>query len=119
MAWVTAGRNARASATAALVVSVSLHTADPGAAGTTAEWTGGGYARRAPSWGAASAGVVGLSSALTFTGPASTAAAFIGLWGTGSVFLGSVARASGDAAANAAGEYSISALNIDASGTIS
>lgn len=117
MAWSTAGRNARATATAAMIDSVSLHDDDPGSAGTDNEWTGGGYSRQTPSWGSASNGVVGLSSALEFTGPALETAAYIGLWDD-TTFLGSVARGSGDAAANAAGEYNVTALNIDATGTI-
>jgi hypothetical protein len=115
MAWSTTGRNQRAEAVADLVTSVSLHTADPGASGATAEWSGGGYTRETPAWGAAASGVVDLSAPLNFTGPASTAAAFIGLWGTGPTFLGSFARSSGDAAANAAGEYNVTSLPITAS----
>jgi hypothetical protein len=119
MAWSTAGRNARAEATSALITSCSLHTADPGAAGTDNEWSGGGYARQTPSFGSATNGVVGLLADLEFSGNPSTTAAYLGLWGTGPTFLGSVARTSGDAASNAAGEYNVTQLNINADGTIS
>jgi hypothetical protein len=119
MAWSTNGRNARAEATADLIVSCSLHTADPGASGTDAEWSGGGYSRQVPAFGSASGGVVGLSTAMEFSGPSETNAAFLGLWGTGPTFLGAVARTSGDAASNAAGEYNVTQLNINADGTIS
>jgi len=119
MSWSTTGRNQRAEATAGLIVSVSLHTADPGAAGTDNEVSGSGYARQAPSWGSASNGVVNLSAALAYTGPASTTAAHAGLWGTGPTFLGSVARTGGDAQFNAEGEYNITSMAIDAQGNIS
>jgi len=119
MAWSEAGRNARAEATAALIEECSLHSADPGAAGTTAEWSGGGYARQAPSFGSASGGVVGLSTPMAFEGTEGTTGAFMGLWGSGGTFLGSVARAGGDAEVPSSGEYNVNQLNIDSTGAIS
>jgi hypothetical protein len=118
MAWSTAGRNQRADATAALIDEVGIHTADPGVAGTSNEWTGGGYARQAPTYDAASSGVASLDAALDYTGPATTNAVWFSLWGTGSVFLGAVERTSGDAASNASGEYSITQLDVDADADI-
>jgi hypothetical protein len=118
MAWSTAGRNQRANATAALIAAVGLHTGDPGGSGTSNEWTGGGYARQAPTYDAAASGIASLDAPMDFTGPASTTAAWFSLWGTGSVFLGSVQRTAGDAAANAAGEYSITQLDVDADADI-
>lgn len=58
---------------------VSLHTADPGTSGAS-EVTGGTYARVAVAWGAASGGAVANSGALTINLPASTTAAYFGLW---------------------------------------
>jgi hypothetical protein len=113
MSWATAGRNKRADATAALITAVSLHTGDPGGSGTSNEWSGGGYARQTPSFAAASGGAADLSAAMAFTGPAATTAAYVGLW-QGSTFLGSFARSSGDAASNAAGEYNVTSLPVQA-----
>jgi hypothetical protein len=112
MPWSTAGRNARADASAALVTHVSLHSADPGATGTN-EVTGGGYARIAPTYGAAAAGVADISAALEFATPADQGVSHIGFWAT-STWLGGFARTSGDAAANAAGEYNVTSAPITA-----
>jgi len=117
MAWSEVGQNKRATATAALITAVSLHTGDPGAAGTTNEVSGGGYARQTPSFGTASGGVVGLTANLEYSGPAETGVAYAGFW-DGSDFLGSVQRTSGDAAFNAAGEYNITQLNVTSTGVI-
>ncbi|MFP3907125.1 MAG: hypothetical protein ACLFRV_03945 [Acidimicrobiales bacterium] len=122
MAWSDDGMKERADAVAALFDEVSLHTGDPGSSGTANEWSGGGYARQSPSYDAAtidgSTAVASLSSAMSFTGPANEDAAYVGLWGTGSVFLGSVARSGGDASANAAGEYNVTKLDVTATGDI-
>lgn len=82
---------ARASTTElnqALVVTgwgfVSLHTADPGTTGAS-EVTGGTYARVAVTWGAPSAGAVANSNALTINLPASTTAAYFGIWSASTV----------------------------------
>lgn len=58
---------------------VSLHTADPGTTGAS-EVAGGSYARVAVSWNAASGGSVTNSGALTLNLPASTTAAYFGIW---------------------------------------
>lgn len=116
--WSTEGRNRRASAVAALISKVSLHTADPGVSGSSNEWSGGSYARQTPVFGSASGGVVGLTAQMDFDGLPLTDAAFVGVWASDSAFLGSAPRDSGDAASNAAGEYSIVQLDIDADGNI-
>lgn len=54
---------------------VSLHTADPGEAGTTAEVSGGSYARAAATFNAAASGSTANTSTITFV--TSTAS-----WGT-------------------------------------
>lgn len=104
MTWSDAGRNQRAAATAALVASVSMHTGDPGAAGTANEWTGGSpaYSRQTPSFTADGTGVQ--SAEVVFNGPANEPATHIGFW-DGTDFIGSWVRTSGDAAANAEGEF--------------
>lgn len=118
MAWSIAGRNARADQVAALIDEVSLHTGDPGQSGTTGEWTGGGYTRISPTYNPATDGIATLVSPLDFAGPPLTEAAYFGLW-NGTTFLGAVPRGAGDAASNAAGEYSITRLDIDAESIIS
>lgn len=119
MAWSTAGRNVRADLVAGVIAKVSLHTADPDPSeGASFEWSGGGYVRQSPSFSAAVGGVASLSSELVFAGPALEDAAFVGLWDSSNVFLGGAPRTSGDAASNAAGQYNISVLNINAEGKI-
>jgi hypothetical protein len=58
---------------------VSLHTADPTTTGGS-EVTGGTYARVAVTWNAASAGAVTNSNALSINLPATTTAAYFGIW---------------------------------------
>lgn len=58
---------------------VSLHTADPGTTGAS-EVSGGSYARVAVAWNAASGGSVANSGALSLNLPASTTAAYFGIW---------------------------------------
>ena len=58
---------------------VSLHTADPGTTGAS-EVAGGSYARVAVSWNAASGGSITNSGSLTINLPASTTAAYFGIW---------------------------------------
>ena len=58
---------------------VSLHTADPGTTGAS-EVTGGTYARVAATWNTPSSGSVTNSGALSINLPASTTAAYFGVW---------------------------------------
>lgn len=67
---------------------LSLHTGDPGAAGTANEVTGGSYARTAATFSAAAAGSRALSSDVDIAVPATTVS-WIGVW-AGATFLGSV-----------------------------
>lgn len=101
----------------AVAVGASFHTADPGAAGTTAVIAGGRVAIDLDSTN----GDIVLATPAAKTGltPAATVA-FIGLWTTsttGGTYLGSVARTTGDSAVNAAGEYTIQSLSIPGSAT--
>ncbi|WP_253805078.1 hypothetical protein [Nocardia sp. FDAARGOS_372] len=66
MSSTTAVKNSMANAWAAQGNTYSLHTGDPGAAGTANEATGGGYSRQNTTWGSASAGTV-TGSQITFT----------------------------------------------------
>ena len=63
---------------------VSLHTADPGTTGAT-EVAGGTYARVAVAWTAASASQVSNTGALSINLPASTTAAYFGVWSAATV----------------------------------
>lgn len=89
MAFTSAALNAGADAIAALAGYVSLHTADPTTVGDN-EVSGGSpaYARKAVTWGAASAGDK-VGSQVTFDVPAGTFT-HAGYWtaSTGGTFLG-------------------------------
>jgi hypothetical protein len=61
-----------------LMSHVALFTATPGTTGASNEVSGGGYARQACTWNAASAGSKTNSSALTFTTAGSTAVTHFG-----------------------------------------
>lgn len=61
-----------------LMAFVALFTATPGTTGASNEATGGGYARQACTWNAASAGSKTNSSALTFTTTGATAVTHFG-----------------------------------------
>lgn len=67
----------------------SLHTEDPGTTGTN-EVSGGGYARQAVTWAAASGGQVQSATAVTFNVPGSTTVTHVGLWSAGGAWLGSL-----------------------------
>ncbi len=69
----------------------SLHSAFPGSVGSN-ELAGGGYARLAPTFAAASAGTRSLSSALNFTVGAGATVRWVGLW-NGGTFQGYAANA--------------------------
>lgn len=68
----------------------SLHTGDPGAAGTNNEVTGGSpaYARKNITMNAAASGSRALNADVDFDVPASTIA-YVGFWASGPTFLGS------------------------------
>lgn len=89
---VAAGANAMLTGLTGVVGFVSLHTADPGATGTS-EVTGGSpaYARKAITWAAASGSQVSNSAQVVFDVPTSTTIRFLGYWSasTGGTFYGS------------------------------
>lgn len=84
---------------------VSLHSGDPGGAGTNNEVSGGSYARQSCTFSAAASGEKALSAALDFTLAANQPVIYIGFW-HGSTFRGSKAL-TGDLAANSAGQFRI------------
>lgn len=109
------GKNAALNALAALITHVSLHTADPGGTGAN-EVTGGSYARKAVTWGAASGGVVAMSNDPVFDVPAATGITHIGLAGhiTNSTFYGDGDIT--DETFGGAGTYTLTDLTITATG---
>lgn len=58
---------------------LSLHSATPGTTGAS-EFTGGGYARQAIVFGAASGGAIASNAAITVPNAGTTAATYIGIW---------------------------------------
>lgn len=96
--WTAAELNADADYKAGRVVKAGLHTGDPGAAGTSNEATGGGYAKITLAWEpAGDEGPLGASaqpatdgvawSAPTFSHAAGTYT-WLSYWTTGDVFIG-------------------------------
>jgi len=114
MALNAAALDVAGEALATAITHVSLHTGDPGAAGTSNTIAGGRFAVSLDS----TDGDLSLASAVNATGltPAATVA-YLGLWSasTSGTYYGSVPRTTGDANVNASGEYTINSLNIPAS----
>lgn len=84
-------KNLMLDALGAVAVFASLHTADPGATGTS-EVTGGtpAYARKALSWAAAATASKASSAGVVFDVPGGTTISYDGYWSlaTGGVFYG-------------------------------
>lgn len=85
-------KNLMLDALGAVAVYASLHTADPGATGTS-EVSGGSpaYARKAITWNAASGGDLDNNANPVFDVPGSTTITHLGFWSaaTGGTFYGS------------------------------
>lgn len=84
---------------------LSLHSGDPGGAGTSNEVTGGGYARQSCTFAAAADGARALSANVDFSAPANQSITYLGFWAS-STFRGSKVL-TGDLSANSAGQYRI------------
>lgn len=99
------------------ITHAQLHSGAPGAAGTTNVCSG---SRQAVTWAAATAdGDFALASTLNFTGVAASGAVqYVSFWSaiTTGTFYGSYAL-TGDQFANAAGEYSVTAITLNGSST--
>lgn len=74
MPYTTGALNLMVDSLADVIDSVSLHSGDPGAAGTANELSGSGYARQSATWGAASSGTATTSGTVSFGVPAGTVA---------------------------------------------
>ena len=106
-----------ANALRSAITHMQTHSGDPGAAGTSNTTSG---ARRPVTWAAATSdGDFGLLAAVNFTGIASNGAVtWVSLWSaiTGGTHYGNF-QLTGAAAANAAGEYTVTSLNLNGSAT--
>ena len=104
-----------ANALKSAITHAQLHTAAAGAAGTS---NVSSAARKPVTWGAVTgAGDFGLSSALNFTGGASSGPVYsVTLWSasSGGTFYGEFILG-GDTAFSSAGEYTVYSLNLDGS----
>lgn len=103
--------NAMADHLATLLDFMSLHTADPGAGGAN-ETTAG---RQGVAWDAAANGDISLTGTENFTGgAASGACTHVGFWSasSGGTFYGGF-PITGDQTFNAAGEYTVTDVNIN------
>lgn len=95
MPFTTAAENAAITGVKNGATFISLHTADPGATGTS-EVIGGAYARKATVWGTVSNSAV-TGSSVTLDVPAGTTITHWGLWTTlttGSLYFGGALPAS-------------------------
>jgi hypothetical protein len=115
MALNTGGKNVMLGGLTAVATHVSLHTADPGATGTS-EVSGSPYTRELAGWAAASGGTASNSGSIVFDVPSATTIAFIGYWsaGTAGTFYGSRALDTNQTFATA-GTYTITAGNLSES----
>lgn len=111
---VTAGKNLMLDSGFAPAY-VSLHTADPGATGTS-EVTGGSpaYARKTVSWGAAASGTRSNSTQVVFDVPSGTTISYLGYWSAVSAgtFYGSRALSANETFGGQ-GTYTIAIGDID------
>jgi len=110
------GKNVMLDHIGTLAVFMSLHDADPGAAGTTAELSGGSpaYARKAITYAAASAGSKAVSGTVTFDVPAARGATHVGFWSaiTGGTFYGSDALTNPEAVFSSQGQYVVNTATL-------
>lgn len=94
------------------ITQMSLHSADPGAAGTSNETTA---ARKSITLVNDGSGNLSVSNVAFTGGTANGAVQYCAIW-AGATFKGKFVL-SGDAAFNAAGEYTVTSLTITASST--
>lgn len=115
--YSTTAKNAMLDHLGTLVLFMSMHDADPGASGTTAELSGGSpaYARKAVSFAAASGGSKALSGTVTFDIPAGRGATHVGFWSasSGGTFYGSDALATPEATYTSQGQYIVNAATLN------
>lgn len=118
MPWNNAMMVISANAQRAAATHMQLHSGDPGVAGTSNVTSA---ARQPVSWSAATNdGDYGLSAPVNFTGVAANGAAtYVSFWSqlaAGGTWYGNFPL-TGDATANAAGEYTVNSVNLNGSAT--
>lgn len=115
MALNTTGKNVMLGGLTAVATHVSLHTADPGATGTS-EVSGAPYTRELAGWASPSAGAVANSGAIVFDVPGVTTITHLGYWSasTAGTFYGWRALDSSQTFATA-GSYTIAIGNLSES----
>jgi len=75
---------------ASTVVSLSLHTEEPGGSGTTGELSGGSYTRESVTYAASVNGTADFTSDPVFgAGSSEATVTYVGFWATGPTYLGS------------------------------
>lgn len=108
------GKNLMLDALGAVAVFASLHTADPGASGTS-ELAGGSpaYARKAITWNAAASGNLDNNANPTFDVPAGSTITHFGLWSasSGGTYYGSGALSASEAF-TAQGSYTLTDADV-------
>lgn len=85
MYFATAAKNTMLNALS--VNTLSLHTGNPGADGTSNEYSGGDYARVSATFASAASGQRALSTSVVFDGTPSDTVSWLGFW-YGSTFRG-------------------------------
>ena len=115
MALNTGGKNVMLGGLTAVATHVSLHTADPGATGTS-EISGSPYTRELAGWASPSGGTAVNSGSIVFDVPAATTITHLGYWSasTSGTFYGSRALDTSQTFATA-GTYTITAGNLSES----
>lgn len=107
--------NALANHLASLVGRLTVHSGDPGAAGTANTTTAG---HQTPTWATASSGRLNLATSVAFTGGApSGPCTHVGLWSAdGTVFYGPYAL-TGDQTFDASGGYTLNSISLTGAAT--
>lgn len=112
MALNVSALNAAANAIAGMITATSLHSADPSTTGAN-EISGGTYARKTPTYGAASGSVADVSASLVFDVPAGKTVSHYGLW-AGATFIGGAALSASETYGGN-GTYTLTSAAIDLS----
>lgn len=109
----TTAKNVMLDALAAVALRVALHSGDPGAANAADnELSGGGYARQAIAWNAASGGSIDSSNTPAFSIEAGDTVSWVSFWNT----AGTVRYAKKDVTDEAfggAGTYTLTDADLD------
>lgn len=97
-------------------LNLSLHTADPGATGAS-EVVGGSYARKSPTWSAASGGATETTSIATWLAMPACTVGWVGFWdaSSGGNYLFSLPLAVARTLANG-DKFELAAGDLDVSG---